>query len=184
VRGRGWKFVNILFDCPVDAAAVKLERNALSDVSEYDASHASFINCRFDSGLIGIENAGGCGFVTVEDCKFYRMSGSGSAAIKCTSTAVAVPLNWIIKDNVFSNNVAHILNSMSYSTLIGNIFARFTGSVSVDLYNTPSAGQGEYNVVTGNYLSGTYNATGYPAGSNNEWAGNQNVAGVTTADPQ
>ena len=183
VRGRGWRFVNILFDCPVDAAAVKLERNALSGTSEYDASHASFVGCRFDSGLIGIENAGGCGFVTVEGCKFYRLSGSGSAGIKCTSTSVAVPLNWEIKDCRFSNNVAHILSSMSYSTLVGNICARFTGSVSVDLYNSPSAGQGEYNIVTGNYLSGTFDATGYPAGSNNEWAGNQNVAGVTTADP-
>ena len=44
LRGRGWKFINITFDCPVDAAAVLMKRNGLSDVSEYDASHAQFIN--------------------------------------------------------------------------------------------------------------------------------------------
>ena len=49
----------------MDAAAIYLERNALSGTSEYDASHASIIGCRFDAGLVGIENAGGCGFVTV-----------------------------------------------------------------------------------------------------------------------
>ncbi len=184
IRGRGWKIKNFLFDCPVDAAAILLERNAESGEDEYDASHAIFSGIRFDSGLIAIENAGGAGFVTVEHSKFYRLSGSGAAGIKCTSTSVAVPLNWDIHDNIFMNNVAHILSSMSYSTLKRNDFGRFTGSVSVDLYNSPSAGQGEYNIITDNYLSGTFNATAYPAGSNNEWAGNQNVAGVTTADPQ
>ncbi len=183
VRGRGWRFINIMFDCPVDAAAVKLERNALSDAAEFDASHAEFIGCRFDSGLIGIENNGGCGFVMVEGCRFMRLTETGGAGIKCTGTAVAAPLNWDIHDCIFMNNASHILSSMSYSNLYRNQFGRFTATLSVDLYNQPSAGQGEYNIITENYLSGTYNAATYPAGSNNEWAGNQNVAGQTTVDP-
>ena len=185
-RGRGWRFVNILFVVPSDAAAVYLERNADSGVSEYDASHASFIGCRFEGdagGKVGIENAGGCGFVEVLGCRFYRLTASGGAGIKCTSTAVAVPLNWQIEDCHFANNASHILHSMSYSEIRRNIFSRFTQTLSVDIYNQPSAGQGEYNVITENYLPGTFNAATYPAGSNNEWAGNQNVAGVTTADP-
>lgn len=186
VRGRGWKFVNILFDCPVDAAAVKLERNASSGVDEYDASHASFYGCRFDSGLVGIENSGGCGFVRVERCEFYRMSGSGAAGIKCTSTSVAVPLNWEIIDNHFANNASHILSSMSYSEIRGNMFGRFTATLSIDIDDQPSANQGEYNIVTLNYLTGTYDAATFPPGSNNEWAGNINAgtAGAWTAsDP-
>lgn len=185
VRGRGWKFVNILFDCPVDEAAVYLERNALSGASEYDASHASFYGCRFTSGLIGIKNAGGCAYVTVEGNEFVAMSGSGAAAIKCTSTAVAVPLSWIIRDNEFHNNASHILSSMSYSTIKGNTFGRFTATLAIDIDDQPSANQGEYNVIYGNYLSGTYGATAYPPGSNNEWGGNYNVlsGGVTAADP-
>lgn len=185
VRGRGWRFINILFDVPVDAAAIYLERNALSGVSEFDASHASVIGCRFDAGLVGIENAGGCGFVTVKDNLFRGMAGSGGAGIKCTSTAVAVPLAWRVEDNHFHNNASHILSSMSYSTIKGNTFGRFTATLAVDLDDQPSANQGEYNVIWGNYLSGTYGATAYPPGSNNEWGGNFNSlsGGVTAADP-
>jgi hypothetical protein len=183
VYGRGWTVANMLFDCPVDAAAIAIHRNALSDTSEYDAGHFTLLNCRFTDGLIALQNVGGCGFTRVRGNQFQRMSGSGAAAIKCTSTSVAVPLNWVIEDNHFHNNASHILSSMSYSTVRRNIFGRFTATLSVDLYNQPSAGQGEYNVITENYLTGTYGATAFPAGSNNEWAGNQNVAGVTTADP-
>lgn len=185
VRAQGWRFVNILFDCPVDAAAVYLERNALDGPGsgEYDASHTEFINCRFDSGLVGIQNAGGCGFVLVDDCRFMRMSGSGAAGIKCTSTAVAVPLNWSIRNSHFSNNASHILSSMSYSEIIGNVFGRFTATLAIDIDDQPSANQGEYNIITQNYLSGTFAAAAYPPGSNNEWAGNYGVAGVTSADP-
>lgn len=185
VRAQGWRFVNLLFDCPVDAAAVYLERNANDGPAngEYDASHAEFIGCRFESGLIGIQNAGGCGFVLVDDCRFLRLSGSGAAGIKCTSTGVAVPLNWEIRNSRFLHNASHILSSMSYSLIEGNHFGRFTATLSIDIDDQPSANQGEYNIITGNYLSGTYSATAYPPGTNNEWAGNQNVAGITTADP-
>lgn len=183
VYGRGWKFYDIVFDCPVDAAAVILNRNALSGTSEYDASHAQFHGCRFTSGLVGIQNAGGASFVTVKNCEFLILSGSGAAGIKCTSTSVAVPLSWRILDNHFFNNASHILSSMSYSTIKGNMFGRFTATLSIDIDDQPSPNQGEYNIITENYLSGSYGVTAYPAGSNNEWAGNQNVAGVTSADP-
>ena len=185
VRGRGTEFHNIMFDCPVDDAAIDLVRNALSDDSEYDASHAIIDNCRFTDGLIGIKNDGGASFARVSRSRFQRLTESGGAAIKCTSTSVAVPLNWVVQENQFHNNASHVLSSMSYSSLIDNIFGRFTATLSVDLYDQPSAGQGEYNVITRNYLSGTYGATAYPAGSNNEWGGNYNSlsGGVTAADP-
>jgi hypothetical protein len=183
VRGRGWKFYNILFDAPVDAAAIKLERNASSGTSEYDSSHAIVAGCRFDAGLVGIENSGGASFCQVRGNLFRGLTESGGAGIKCTSTSVAVPLAWRIEDNHFHNNASHILSSMSYSTIRRNIFGRFTATLSVDIDDQPSANQGEYNVITENYLSGTYSGTAYPAGSNNEWANNANVAGQTTADP-
>lgn len=183
VRGRGWKFENIMFDVPVDAAAIQLNRNGSADVSEYDAGHAVIKGCRFTDGLIAIQNAGGCGFVRVIGNQFQRLTETGGAGIKCTSTSVAVPLNWVIEDNIFIHNASHILSSMSYSVIRRNIFGRFTGTLSIDIDDQPSSNQGEYNVITENYLSGTFGVTAYPAGTNNEWAGNQNVAGVTTADP-
>jgi len=186
VRGRGTEFHNIMFDCPVDDAAIDLVRNALSDESEYDSSHAIIENCRFTDGLIGIKNDGGASFVRVGNSRFQRLTESGGAGIKCTSTGVAVPLNWVIGPfNHFHNNASHILSSMSYSTIHDNIFGRFTATLSIDIDDQPSPNQGEYNVITRNHLSGTYGATAYPPGSNNEWGGNFNSlsGGVTAADP-
>lgn len=185
IRQQGWRVQNILFDCPVDAAAIKLTRDAGAGDAERDASHAEILGCRFASGKVGIENAGGASFVRVAGNFFHLLTESGGAGIKCTSTAVAVPLSWIIEDNHFHNNASHILSSMSYSTIRRNIFGRFTATLSIDIDDQPSANQGEYNVITQNYLSGTYGATAYPPGSNNEWAGNNNVlsGGLTAADP-
>lgn len=183
VQQQGWKFVNILFDCPVDAAAVQLFRNAAADDDERDASHAQFIDCRFSDGFIGIENNGGAGHVIVEGCRFYGMTGSGSAGIKCTSTSVAVPLRWVIRNNEFTGNTSHILSSFSSSIIRGNTFGVFSATLSVDIQN--NGAQGSENVIWGNYLAGTYGATAYPPGTDNEWAGNFNglTGGLTADDP-
>ena len=185
IQQQGWEVHNMLFDCPVDAAAIQLLRNAGADDAERDASHAIITNCRFSDGLVGIQNLGGAGHVQVRGCRFYGLTETGGAGIKCTSTSVAVPLRWIIADNDFHNNASHILSSMSYSSIKDNVFGRFTATLSIDIDDQPSANQGEYNVITRNHLSGTYGATAYPPGSNNEWGGNYNSlsGGVTAADP-
>jgi hypothetical protein len=183
LRGRGWKFVNILFDCPVDAAAVRLERNALSGLSEYDPSHAQFIKCDFRAGLYGIHDDGGCFNVLVDDCDFYALSESGGAGIITTSTSVAVPLRWTVQNSRFIDNVNHIKVSASRWTVKNNSFMKHT----TDAINLKAvSSQGEYNWVVNNALSGTYSISGgYTPGSNDEWAGNWNVlsGGVTAADP-
>lgn len=181
VRGRGWRFVNILFDAPVDAAAVVLETNAESGDDEYSAGHASFIGCRFDAGAIGIEDSGGAGFVLVEDCDFRGLT---DAAIKCTSTAVAMPLRWMIRNNTFMDNKSHVLMTMSRCVVRDNVFGKFTTTALNTIYNSE---QGEYNVVgPGNAFSGDVDATSskYVGDSTDTWAGNfamtVNGAGVAT----
>jgi surface antigen len=183
IQQQGWTIQNILFDAPVDAAAIRLLRNGAAGNAERDASHASIIGCRFDSGLIGIENNGGAAFVLVQGCRFYRLTGSGAAGIKCTSTAIAVPLNWQIIASHFAGNASHLLSSLSGSEIRWNTFGNFTATLSVDVQS--NSGQGANNVLTQNYLSGTYSATAYPPGTDNEWAGNYNslTGGVTAADP-
>lgn len=179
IRSQGVTLSNILFDAPSDAAAVKLERNALSGNSEYDASHANIVNCRFTSGSIGIENAGGCGFVIVEDCRFYDLT----SAIKCTSTAVAVPLRWIIRSSVFMTNTNHIQSGMSQCVIIDNVFQGHTTD-AIDLAENAGGGN---NVVCRNALGGTYSVAGgyIVAAASDEWGGNYNSlsGGVTAADP-
>jgi hypothetical protein len=179
VRSQGVTLENILFDAPVDAAAVKLSRNALSGDSEYDASHANIKNCRFTSGDTGIENDGGCGFVVVEDCRFYDLTN----AIKCTSTSVAVPLRWIIRRSYFIKNTNHLISSLTDSVVEDSVFTRHTTEAINAKYNS---NQGEYNTFVRNALSGTYSIVGgYTPGANDEWGGNFNslTGGVTAADP-
>lgn len=176
LRGRGWRFVNILFDCPVDAAAVLLKRNALSGTSEYDASHASFVGCRFTSGQSALENDGGCGFVHVKECEFYDLTNG----IKCLSTAVAVPLRWKIEQNSFVLNTNHLNSSFTDTVIRNNQFIRHTTVAINTKFNT---NQGAGNVVVGNALGGTYSiAGGYTPTTTDEWGGNANsIAGGWTA---
>jgi len=178
VRSQGVTIKNILFDCPVDAAGIELQRNALDGNSEFDASHANIVNCRFTSGLTGIENNGGCGFVIVEDCRFYDLTDG----ITCVSTSVAVPLRWIVRRNEFVNNTNHIRSSLTQAVIRENTFGKVT-TIGID----PSfnSGQGADNVIWGNYLAGTYADETYVPGTDNEWGGNFNslTGGVTAADP-
>ena len=173
VRGRGWTFKNILFDCPVDAAAVKLETNSESGADEYSAGHASFIGCRFDAGAIGIEDEGGAGFVLVEDCDFRGLT---DAAIKNTSTSNAMPLRWMVRGNTFMDNATHVLMTFSRSVIRDNVFGKFTTEALNTIY---VSAQGEYNVVAGNFFSGDYDtAEGYTADTTDTWVGN--YAALTT----
>lgn len=136
VRGQGWKFVNILFDAPTSAAAVKLERNALSGESEYDASHASFYGCRFASGQDGILNNGGAGFVRVQDCSFHNLT----SAIKCDSTSVAVPLMWEIRGSRFFDNTNNIISSFSFGVIEDNRIDSGATETINTVYNSAQGG--------------------------------------------
>jgi hypothetical protein len=175
LRGRGWQFQNILFDTPVDAAAVALRRNALSGASEYDASHAIFRECDFRNGLYGIEDDGGCYNVRVYDCDFETLDATSSGTgIICTSTSVALPRRWHLWRNRFAmdhtveGNERHIVAAAAGWYLEENMFGRVkdTGTY-IDFTG------GQDNVVTRmNYLSGAYNTSNYVPGTNDEWRGN------------
>jgi hypothetical protein len=195
VRGRGWKFVNVLFDAPSAYAAVRLERNASSGTDEYDASHASFIGCDFRSGLYGIHDYDGCWNVTVRDCVFETFDASASAAaiISTTNVGVAAPRRWRILNNLFqaesttNGNERHLVMGLAGSWIKGNAFGTVHGT---GLYVDLTGGSG--NIVTQNYLQGNYDTTDYKAGTGDGWVGNFSLnpsgkatvtAGRTTAVP-
>ena len=182
VRGRGWKFINIMFAGVSDAACVLLSRNALSDVSEYDASHASFLGCRFVDGKYAIQDAGGCYNITVDECQFKAFT---TAAIANTSTAVANPLNWKILDSQFPantssfGNATHIDSPLNCAVISGNYFGTVTSTaLYVDLTG------GNTNMVTGNYMMGSYDTSDYVAGTGDGWSGNitADISGNTAVD--
>ncbi len=180
IRGQGWHIENILFVPPSDAAAIFLDRNALSDVSEFDASHLTVKGCRFAGGQSGIEDSGGNFNVSIENSVFHAATN----AIKTLNTAVAQPLMWTVKNCLFTNNTNHLLVDATQWQIIDNVFGKFT-TQSVKLDQIGNAGGA--NVISRNALSGTYSiAGGYKSNAaTDEWGGNYNsiAGGVTAADP-
>jgi len=182
VRGRGWKFQNILFDCPVDAAALKFVRNALSGVNEYDASHASVIGCDFRNGKYGIQDDGGVWNMRIEDNDFETIDATNGCAIINTSSSVAAPRRWVILNNRFQmdssteGNLQHLDSPLNGSTIMGNVF----GTVkSTGIYVDLTGGAG--NVVANNILGGVYDTSDYVAATGDLWYQNAVAVKVTTA---
>lgn len=183
IRGQGWHLENFLMVPPSDAAAVKLKRNALSDVSEYDASHFSAKGVRFVGGQSGIEDSGGHFNVLIEDCIFQ----ANTDGIKTLDTAVAVPLQWEIRGCHFSQNTHHIRVSAAYWNIHHNAFGKFT-TTGLNLTFIAGNDAAELaNLIWNNLLSGSYSSPSYVEGGGNtdEWGGNYNVisGGVTAAQP-
>jgi len=179
VRGRGWQFHNICFDSPASYASVQLSRNALTGTSEYDGSHASFVGCRFLSGKYGIDDAGGANNVTVDGCEFAGMTTCG---IYGSSTSVANPRAWKIKDCIFPaersslGNAEHIDLSLNESVISGSFF----GTVLSTGHYIDLTG-GYSNMVTRNLLMGVYATGDYVSGTGDSWIGNDCTPAITTA---
>jgi hypothetical protein len=156
LREQGWTIKNFLFDAPDAAACIKLSRTELA--AAMDASHASFINCRFVGGGTGIEDSGGHFNVLVKDCVFQQLTNG----IKCVGTGIDVPTQWQILNNEFVGNTNDIISSYHFSTIKGNIFHNALPVVNT-AYNS---GQGSYNAVVENFFGDTVsNYKGTVAGS-------------------
>ena len=177
VRQQGWKFYNILFDGPSDAAAIQLLRDAGSGDDEDDASHAEFYGCKFVAGQNHIEFKGGLSQVILADNLFF--GSTADSILETVGAGVGTNNYHRFLRNHWHNNESHIDMAMNYGSIIGNIFGKFTTD-GISLTG------GSENTVGGNYLYGTYSAAGgYDAGTNDEWGGNLNslTGGVTAADP-
>ena len=142
LREQGWTIENILFDAPDAAACIKLARGEIA--ANMDASHATIRGCRFVGGGTGIQDAGGCFNVLIEKCVFQSLTNG----IKNTSTAIAVPHGYIIRDNDFRQNTSDILMSLNYSTIDHNRF-HMASSIVNTVYKSA---QGDYNMVVENYF--------------------------------
>ena len=179
IRQQGWKLYNILFDGPSDAAAVQLFRDGGSGDAEDDASHAKIMACKFVAGQNHIEFKGGLSQCEIYDNLFF--GATGSSFLETVGAGIGTNNYHRIKRNDFHANETCIDMALNSATIKDNVFGLRSGSAAyIDLSG------GASNVVTNNYLAGTYsNAGGYTAGTNDEWAGNYNVlsGGVTAADP-
>lgn len=184
IRAQGWRMFNVLFNAPLDAAAVKLTRNALEGAAEFDASHFNALDCAFIGGAIGIQDDGGCHNYLLERCRFRDfVSELGPAAtpagILCTSTAVAVPLRGTIRKCEFINNVNHVLSSMSSFIVEKNIFQRegHQNTALATLDTIHNGGQGQQNIVQKNTFAGfdaaeIVNVEGFTGSASDSWIEN------------
>jgi hypothetical protein len=176
VRQQGWRFANILFACPSDDAALDFIRDAAAGDLERDSSHAAVLGCRFaGAGLAGIKISG------TENVFDLLIKGNIFNDLTTAITAGAFCHRFIIEDNRFDLNTNHIVASLTDSFILNNVMGQFT-TLSIDL-----TGGGGHNVITKNYLSGTYGIGGgyVKSNANDEWAGNFNslAGGITAADP-
>ena len=145
VMQQGWRFENIVFVGPSDAACVLLFRDGGADSDERDASHAEFYNCRFASGQDGIEDSGGSGHVGIYNCFFTDLTG---VALKQTTGAgIGQPyFRWHAVDNRFEDCPSLTTAKAAQHFEFRDNIVTFAGAVTVGFDFT----SGKQNVVVGN----------------------------------
>ena len=153
VLQQGWAFVNILFAAPTDAAAVQLFRDAGADNAERDASHASFIGCRFASGF-GISDTGGCVDVLVEGCRFealtnYCILGVGNIGVGQS--------DWLIKGNVFDGFTNGVKIAAFGCVIRDNTFSDGGTPNTTFVLNTSNGGGADNHIVYNSFQTATAN---------------------------
>jgi hypothetical protein len=147
LREQGWVIANMVMYGTTDSAAVELKRR--EDATDPDPSHAQFVNVRFVSNFIGIEDNGGCFNVKITGCTFQ----SNTDAIKNTSTTIANPLMWSITGSNFIGNTNAITSPASKWSIKGNNIVEttttvidFTGGIAPNVVN-----QNVFDIAAANF---------------------------------
>jgi hypothetical protein len=175
LREQGWTVINVFFGAETDAACVKLNRQEIS--AAMDASHATFINCRFGSGAIGIEDYGGHRNIQIFGCIFRNLT----TAIDSTNVSIATPAEWQIIDcKLLEANTNGIVIPLNASVIKGCSINKATTTtidisgggnnhVQMNSFNIAAADFDPAGGITGNstdawsnYLTATIE-TGVPA---------------------
>lgn len=127
--------------------------------------------------------------IEYNDFEYMNTATNGAAILGVEAGGLSYS-DWIIRGNKFSSCVTAVNINGRVCLIQGNHFgiegvtaAGSLGAVctlALDLSGTSSGA----NLVHGNYLGGTYSATLYKVGATvDDWAGNFNIAGITTANP-
>lgn len=181
LRGSGWTLRNIYFAGGTADYCVELLRDAT-----YNASESRILGCIFNGGSGHIESNGGVSNVIIDGNRFINARGGSATtpgAIIATSTAQAVPTNWVVSNNMFFNCNDVINCGMSRSLVTRNTF-QATGHDGAAtrvlcLADVTNGSPGDYNFVTQNVLgvagAVVYNNDAtlkFQDGANSVWADN------------
>jgi hypothetical protein len=172
IRAAGWSIDNIEMTPHNASAAVRLTRSASVDTT--DASHFTMTNCLIGANggttSIGIEDNGGCSRVLIDSCRFEGLAGT---AILGLNTAAAVPLGWIVQNNLFLRNTNAIAMSSSQGLFLNNVINQAANDANNKINLVSVAGQGDLNRVLFNVFSdAAANVTiakGYKPGTTDVW---------------
>lgn len=149
VLQQGWRFENILFAGPTDAASILLFRDAGVGDLERDASHAEVVGCRFASGFDHISDTGGCYGVMLKGNRF--VSATNFAVLGVGNIGVGQSA-WHIIDNQFDENDSHVKIAGFACVIKHNAFSD-GGTPDTDTVLNTSNGGGANNVVVENYFA-------------------------------
>jgi hypothetical protein len=173
IREQGWEIIGGLMVPDATAGAcVKAHRN--EDATYPDGSHFVARRVKFvGAGGYGIQDVGGCHHALIENCEFNDLA----AGIICTSTAIAIPLRWTIRDNAFEGNTNDIAMSLSKSVIKDNTFLTAgSGATNKVISTTYVSTQGGNNTVAGNVFNNTEvqiaPGNGFTGASTDNWTGN------------
>lgn len=129
--------------------------------------------------------------VIIENNEFrYLNTATFGAAILGVEAGGLSYSAWKILNNIFDSCVTNVNINGRVCLVQGNHFGvnginassavAAVTTLGLDLSGTSSGA----NKVHGNYLGGAYSATLYKVGASlDDWAGNYNIAGITTANP-
>ncbi len=179
LRAPGWRIEGFRFYGPTTEACIQLRH---TDTGANDIAIRTIIkDCYFDgspntTALYGIETHG-CYDVWVVGCQFafFHNGGGTGVAIRSGTTPLAIPYRNKIIGCQFYENDNHVYVGMNASIVQDNVFqaAGKVYSATIKLRTTDAGGDGNNNLVVGNYLPGDYSvAGGYVGAATDEWIGN------------
>lgn len=183
-NGQAFRAQNIFFAQAGAAPNVIATRT----VAGGDSSHSAFIGCSFTAPAINNGIGLSCGEIIrliVADCQFFDFTGTTSYAIRANiAGGIANPpyLQWQIVNNVFTNNVNHLVGALRDGVITGNNF-QLIGRTQTTTGMILLAG-GANNIVMGNNIadaSGAPSVGTYTGGTADAWFNNYSdgaVAGV------
>lgn len=165
VQQQGWIFKNILWTGDEDdnVGCIQLFRDGGAGDAERDASHAIIQGCRFQAGLYGIQDSGGCARVKVLYCEFLLFNQSDNDAIvNVTGAGIGTLWGWVIAHNEFHGNYSDIDAGFTGAKIYGNHF--HSVSLGVTTTVTIDTTGGSRCLIGWNFMYRASNASGVNAG--------------------
>lgn len=174
VRTPGWRIENVLFAAHSANYAIRLDRNAVEDATEEDASHLEVVGCRFASGAGGINDTGGCFNVGIYNNWFEALT---TACIIGVGNIGVGQSQWHIRNNHFNGFTNGVKIAAFGCVIKGNYFTDGGTPNTTYVLNTSNGG-GDNNFVVKNYFQTTtanFNSPDIVGNATDVWAVNASI---------